>query len=528
MPGVNDIVWQALATHRQKIERTSLVELFEQDPERVERYRLDAAGLTLDYSKNLITDETLNLFSRLIDANSLPHRVQQMIEGERINVTERRAALHTLLRTRPNKLPETVLTEGQAVAETLARVEEISADIRAKRWTGTGDTPITDVLHIGIGGSFLGPQTVHAALEPGRRASVNVHFVANVDGHHIDSVIKRLDPKSTLIIIASKTFTTQETMLNAQTARDWLRTRIADEELHRHLVAVSANTERATAFGVAAENVLPMWDWVGGRFSLWSAVGLPIAIAYGFRTFRNLLDGAAAMDVHFEEAPWPENMPMMLALLGIWYINFFDAHTQAVVPYDHGLRLLPMHLQQLDMESNGKSVNTQGRAIAYATGPIVWGGEGTNGQHAFHQLLHQGKRFVPIDFLLPLRPHHNRQEHHDWLVANCLAQSRALMTGQPAPKADRTAAHRGLPGNRPSNLIVMDKLTPETLGATIALYEHKVFCQAMIWHINPFDQFGVELGKAIGKSIMGAITDDEDAAVDPSTQALIDLYKSKR
>lgn len=528
MPGVNDIVWQALATHRSKMAKTSLVQLFDKDPERASRYRIDAAGLSLDYSKNLITDETLNLFSRLIDANALPQRVQQMIEGERINATERRQALHVLLRTRPNKVPGSVSAEGQAVANTLARMDEISSEVRAKRWRGYNDSPITDVIHIGIGGSFLGPEMVTTALEQTRRAALRVHYVANVDGHHIDAVLKTLNPKSTLVVVASKTFKTQETMLNAQTARAWLLDKMSPEDLPRHLIAVSANTKAAIEFGVAEDNVLPMWDWVGGRFSLWSAVGISIALAYGFKTFRSLLDGASAMDLHFEEAPWPENMPMMLALLGIWYINFHDAHSHAVIPYDHGLRLLPNHLQQLDMESNGKAVNLQGRSIAYATGPIVWGGEGTNGQHAFHQLLHQGKRFVSVDFILPLKPHHRRTEHHDWLVANCLAQSRALMTGQPAPQADRTAAHRGLPGNRPSNLIVMDKLTPETLGALIAMYEHKVFCQAMIWHINPFDQFGVELGKQIGEEIYSALADANDIDVDASTQSMIDLYLKKR
>ncbi|XOV85948.1 MAG: glucose-6-phosphate isomerase [Pseudomonadota bacterium] len=532
MPGPTDSLWQALAAHQTRITSRSLMQLFAEDSDRTNRYRLEAAGLTLDYSKNYITDETLNLFSQLIDANALPHRVQQMILGDRINNTERRPALHTLLRTRPNKVPLQLSNEARLVAETLERMSGISGDIRRGKWQGATGRKISDIIHIGIGGSYLGPRMVAEALTPYLSGGIRAHYVANVDGHHIDHLLTQLDAESTLVIIASKTFGTLETMQNAASARDWLLEKIPSSDLAKHLIAISANVERAAAFGVSEENILPLWDWVGGRYSLWSAIGLPIAITHGFKTFRGLLDGAAAMDLHFEDAPWPDNMPMMLALLGIWYNNFFDAHSHAILPYDHWLRLLPAHLQQLDMESNGKSVNTGGMVVNYQTGPVIWGGEGTNGQHAFHQLLHQGTRFVSTDFILPLVPHHNRQTHHDWLVANCLAQSQALMQGRDTSQTEdlpRLRPQRAMPGNRPSNTILMDKLTPENLGALIALYEHKVFCQAMIWHINPFDQWGVELGKELGDAVYAAISGDSDSvALDPSTARLVQDYLARR
>lgn len=532
MPGTHDSLWQALSTHQSRMSGVRLIDLFEADGDRARRYQLSAAGLRLDYSKNLITDETLNLFSRLLDANTLPHRVQQMIEGERVNFTERRPALHTLLRTRKSKSPANLKDEAEAVAQCLARMESIAGAIRSGKWTGYDGRPIRKIIHLGIGGSYLGPRMVAEALSPYQSGDIDCAYVANVDAHHIDRVLKHSVQETTLIIIASKTFTTLETRLNAQTAIDWLKKRVPATDIEKHLIAVTANDDGAAQFGVAAENILPMWDWVGGRYSLWSAVGLPIAITHGFKTFRALLDGAAAMDLHFEDAPWPDNMPMMLALLGIWYHNFHGAQSHAVLPYDHRLRLLPAHLQQLDMESNGKSATTEGMANNYDTGPIVWGGEGTNGQHAFHQLLHQGTRFVSLDFILPLVPHHNMTEHHDWLVANCLAQSQALMRGRSIEEIDdepRTKSHRYMPGNRPSNTIVFDKLTPEALGALIALYEHKVFCQAMIWHINPFDQYGVELGKIMGESIHDFISGaDKDPSIDPSTEQLVQFYKDRR
>ncbi|MEX1237824.1 MAG: glucose-6-phosphate isomerase, partial [Pseudomonadales bacterium] len=476
--------------------------------------------------------ETLNLFSQLIDANELPHRVQLMMLGDIVNTTENRRALHTLLRTRANQVPEQLTDEARKVQDTLARMEAIADAIRSGNWTGYNDTRIRNIIHIGIGGSYLGPRMVAEALTPYASTGITCHYVANVDGHHIDKVLKDLSPEETLVIIASKTFTTLETRVNADSVRQWLLTKIPEADLGRHVIAVTNNLEAATRFGINEGNLLPLWEWVGGRYSLWSAVGLPIAITHGFKTFRALLDGAAAMDRHFDEAPWPDNMPMMLALLGIWYHNFHGAQSHAILPYDHRLRLLPAHLQQLDMESNGKSVTGTGVPVSWNTGPVIWGGEGTNGQHAFHQLLHQGTRFVGIDFILPLKPHHKRPEHHDWLVANCFAQSQALMQGRGYKEIEGdpdTRAHRAMPGNRPSNTILMDKLTPETLGALISLYEHKVFCQAMIWHINPFDQWGVELGKELGLAIherlMAEATDGEQK-LDASTEQLIQYYRA--
>ena len=532
MPVVNDKIWQSLFSHQQSMVRERMTAMFEADPGRAARYRIDAAGLRLDYSKNLVNDDSLNLFSRLIDANSLPQRVQQLFDGERINTSENRQALHTLLRARSARdIPARLTTEAEAVSRVLSRMESIATDIRNGRWLGHNGKPIRQIIHIGIGGSYLGPKMAAEALTPYQAGGIECHYVANVDGHHIDHLLTRLDQDETLVIVVSKTFTTLETMLNAATARHWLLQKVPENELHKHQVAVTANVSAAVASGVAEDNVLPIWDWVGGRYSLWSAVGLPIAITHGFRTFRGLLDGAAAMDEHFRDAPWPDNMPMMLALLGIWYRNFFGVGTHAVLPYDHWLRLLPAHLQQLDMESNGKSVSSRGQPLNYPTGPIIWGSEESNGQHAFHQWLHQAGDFAGVDFILPLTPHHDRVEHHNWLVANCLAQSRALMVGRALteiPAGGEVAPQRVMPGNRPSNTILMDKLTPQTLGALIALYEHKVFCQAMIWHINPFDQWGVELGKELGKSIYETITGQDEAdAMDASTKGLIDYYKSK-
>ena len=531
MPGNNDAIWQALAAHQNRMSPLRMTDFFAGDPDRASRYQINGGGLLLDYSRNLITDETLNLFSRLIDANTLPHRVQQMIEGEKVNFTERRQALHTLLRTRKNKIPVNLKQEGEQVADCLGRIDTISSAIRNGKWTGHNDAPLREIIHIGIGGSYLGPRMASEALSSYASGGIRCHYVANVDGHHIDDVLRHLNPENTLVIVVSKSFSTIETKLNAEAAIAWLRKRIPDSSIGKHLIAVSANVQAAKDFGVLDENILPIWDWVGGRYSLWSAVGLPIAITHGFKTFRAMLDGAAAMDMHFEDAPWPENMPMMLALLGIWYHNFHGAQSHAVLPYDHRLRLLPAHLQQLDMESNGKSATTEGMATNFDTGPIVWGGEGTNGQHAFHQLLHQGTRFVSVDFILPLTPHHDRREHHDWLVANCLAQAQALMQGRSMSEMNddpRTRVHRYMPGNRPSNTLLLDKLTPEALGALIALYEHKVFCQAMIWHINPFDQWGVELGKVMGQSIHAFINGAEKVnTIDPATEQIVRLYTSR-
>jgi glucose-6-phosphate isomerase len=350
-----------------------------------------------------------------------------------------------------------------------------------------------------------------------------------VDGAHITQVLGSINADETLVIIASKSFTTLETMTNARTARQWLLTHMDKTQLSKHQIAVTTNTRAAADFGIAEENLLPLWDWVGGRFSLWSAVGLPLAIRYGYDCFQQILDGASAMDDHFQNTELPDNMPMILAWLGIWYRHFFGSESHAVLPYDHGMRLLPEHLQQLDMESNGKSVRIDGNTVEYPTGPIIWGGEGSNGQHAFHQLLHQGTNFVSLDFILPLKPHHDNREHHDRLVSSCLSQSQALMLGRSADEITNAQTplqkqHKVMPGNRPSNTILMEQVTPFSMGALIALYEHKVFCQAIIWQINPFDQWGVELGKELGDAIYSAIHAD-GKSLDASTESLIKRYK---
>lgn len=531
MPIAHDKIWQALVAHQRTLSSRRMTALFAKDSTRAERYRIKAAGLLLDYSKNIADDDTLNLFSRLIDANTLPEQIQQVFDGARINSSENRPALHTLLRARENgSPPDHLRADAEVVALTLARMKSIATAIRNKTWKSHNGKPIRQIVHLGIGGSYLGPSMVTEALAPYATADVTCHFVANVDGHHIDSVLKRIDPDETLVIIASKTFTTLETMINAQSTRQWLLGKIPAEGLDRHQIAVTGNREAARAWGITAENTLPVPEWVGGRYSLWSAVGLPVAIACGFDTFRALLDGAAAMDEHFREAPWPDNMPMMMGLLGIWYNNFFGTTTHAVLPYDHRLRSFPAHLQQLDMESNGKSVTARGEPVDCDTGPGIWGGEETNGQHAFHQWLHQGTRFTDVDFIVPITPHHDRTDHHHWLVANCLAQGQALMVGRTIDDIAAGAArpHKVMPGNRPSNTILLDKLTPQCLGALTALYEHKVLCQALIWHINPFDQWGVELGKELGKSVYETITGSEpDKTTDASTAGLIEYYRSK-
>lgn len=536
-------VWKQLSQHAETMKSQRIAKLFEADPARADKYAIDAAGLYLDYSKNLIDSRALELLQELAMSVDLGEQIQQMYQGERVNVTEGRAALHTLLRSRFDNAPATLQPEAREVASIQERMKTISDAIRGGKWCGASGRPLKSIIHIGIGGSYLGPKMVAAALAPYADAGISAYYVANVDGQHIEEVLGEVDPNETLIVIVSKTFTTRETMANAHTARQWLTESIPEANPGNHLIAVTSNFEAATAFGLYEDNILPMADWVGGRYSLWSAVGITVAITHGFEVFAALLRGAEAMDSHFLEAPLSSNMPALLALIGIWYHNFFGMETHAVIPYDHSLRLLPAHLQQLDMESNGKRVTLDGAPITCTTGPIVWGGEGTNGQHAFHQLLHQGTRLVSLDFVVALRAHHRLLHHHDLLVANCLAQSEALMNGQKTEdilanlrrsgmaesEVQALAPHKTMTGNRPSNTIVMTQLTPESLGALIALYEHKVFCQARIWQINPFDQWGVELGKALSETIYEQITDDHaELKHDPSTNKLVKLYKTHR
>ncbi len=523
--------WAAVAEHAEKLKQTSLSDLFDADESRASRFFLNAAGLGLDYSKNFYTQETASLIDQLCRDIDLKGHIQQMFEGAIVNETEQRAALHTLLRAQSSPGP-TLDAEFDAVKATLGKIAKISQDIRDGQWCGSTGKPIRQIVHIGIGGSFLGPNMVDEALSSMRAKNDDIvcHYVANVDAHHITGILDRIDPEETLVIVVSKTFSTLETKANAMTARAWLSQSLTD--ITPHLLAVSTNIEAAVEFGVAQENILPMWDWVGGRYSLWSAVGVPIAIRYGFAAFSQLLQGAAEMDQHFLHAQPRENLPIILGFLGLLYQHCFDSHSHAVLTYDHRLRLLPDHLQQVDMESNGKAVTMSGASVDYPTGAIIWGGEGTNGQHAFHQLLHQGTRFTGIDFIMTLRPDHELQDHHDKLIASCLSQSQALMVGrskealqnEPSPLKQ---AHKVMPGNRPSNTIVLEQVTPASIGALIAMYEHKVFVQAMFWQINPFDQWGVELGKELGTNILAGINGGA-VLVDPSTAHLLSIYKSAR
>jgi glucose-6-phosphate isomerase len=427
------------------------------------------------------------------------------------------------------------------VRDTMNRMEEFCWKIRRKHWRGYSNKPFTDVVSIGIGGSFLGPKLASSALKPYNDNQINVHYLANIDGSHITEILKRLNPESTLFIVQSKSFNTQETLKNALACRQWFLNNGGEvEDLPKHFAAVSANVKKAVEFGIAKENIFPMWDWVGGRYSLWSAIGLPLALAIGIDNFREMLRGAHDMDEHFRTAPMEKNMPVIMALLGVWYVNFFGINSQAILPYDHYLRGLPAHLQQLDMESNGKSIGIDGRKVDYHTGPIIWGGVGSNGQHAYHQLLHQGTHFSPSDFIMPMRSHNPIDNFHAMLVSNALSQSQALLTGKTEQQAIdegladgmsegeaiANAAQKVIPGNRPSNTLYFPKSTPHSVGALIALYEHKVAAQGMIWGVNSFDQWGVELGKDMGNNVLAALEGRASSSVfDSSTNGLVQAYK---
>jgi len=541
--------WQALASHAVSMTDVHMRDLFRNEPGRFERYCLSSSGLTLDYSKNRMTGDTLTHLLSLAKARQLPERIEALFRGDWVNPTEERPALHFALR---HPGPEPVEVDGEdimpQVRETLDRMEEFVWRVRSTQWRGFSNKPFTDVVSIGIGGSFLGPKLVSAALKPYWHGRLNCHYVANIDGSDITEVLRHIDPETTLFLIQSKSFKTQETLENTRVAREWFMHNGGNPDtIGKHFVAVTANTEEALSFGIDQENIFPMWDWVGGRYSLWSAIGLPTALTIGMDNFRALLSGANSMDLHFRHTPLAENMPVIMGLLGVWYSNFFGAHTHAVLPYDHYLRGLPAHIQQLDMESNGKRVTLDGTPVDYNTGPIIWGGAGANGQHAYHQLLHQGTRLAPADFIMPLKTHNPVAEHHRILFANCLSQTQALMQGRTeeearaeleaggmsADEAARLAPHKVIPGNKPSNTLLFEKATPRTLGALIALYEHKVFVQGALWDIDSFDQWGVELGKQLGKDILGQLRPNykrdsvTDGRQDSSTAGLIDLYRRK-
>ncbi len=534
--------WKALEAHATRPQARDIQGLFATDPQRAARYCLEAAGLFLDYSKNPIADETLQLLLALAADSSVPEQIQAMFEGRRINITEKRPVLHIALRNqslRPIYVDERdVMPDVKAV---LQRLREFSDAVRNGQLRGVTGKPFSDVVNIGIGGSDLGPLTACSALRPFAQGGPRVHFVSNVDGAHLAATVAGLDPQTTLFNVSSKTFTTQETMANARSAREWLLTNVSGSDsrqsaVGKHFAAASTNLDETAAFGITPERVFGFWDWVGGRYSLWSAIGLPIALAVGFEQFERLLAGAHAMDEHFRNAPAEENMPLLLALIGVWHANFQGLPTHAVLPYAQDLSWLPMHLQQLDMESNGKRIDRAGGAVDYSTGPIIWGAPGTNGQHAFFQHLHQGTQVTPCDFIVAANSEWDMPEHHEILLANCIAQSEALLRGRTkqevleelqargvkGQEAQRLAAHRSFPGNRPSNTIVMDRLDAHSVGALIALYEHKVFVQGAIWNINSFDQWGVELGKGLAKAVLNDFRNGRASpGHDQSTAALI-------
>jgi glucose-6-phosphate isomerase len=546
MPLPTDLpAWKALQEHHKEVAGLHMRNLFADDPERFEKFSLRLGDILFDYSKNRITEKTNELLIDLARQAGLAENIQAMFAGEEINTTEGRAVLHVALRNRSNR---PVLVDGEDVMpevnRVLAKMRVFSEAVRSGDWKGYTGKSMTDVVNIGIGGSDLGPQMVTAALAHYAHPDLHSHFVSNIDGTQLAETLKNLSPESTLFIIASKTFTTQETMTNANSAKEWFLSESKEEAaIAKHFVAVSTNTAEVVKFGIDPDNMFEFWDWVGGRYSLWSAIGLPIVLAIGMDHFDALLSGAHRVDEHFRTAPFEENIPVIMALLGIWYNNFFGAETQAILPYDQYMYRFPAYLQQGDMESNGKSVTKNGNRVDYSTGPIIWGEPGTNGQHAFYQLIHQGTKLIPCDFLAPANSLNPLGEHHAILMANFLAQTEALMRGKTAEevRAELSASgHSGeeletlvsaktFEGNKPSNSLLFSELTPETLGALIALYEHKIFTQGLIWHVNSFDQMGVELGKQLAKVIEPELKGEERVSShDASTNGLINYYKNIR
>ena len=545
MPGISSSrAWSVLAEHCRGIKHVHMRDLFARDPRRFERFSLRLGDMLLDFSKNRITEETLRLLVELAREADVEGWRERMFAGDKINTTEGRAVLHVALRNTPDR---PIFVDGKDVMPEVMRVREqmrvFSEAVRGGAWRGQTGERITDVVNIGIGGSDLGPVMVTEALKPYHQPGLAVHFVSNVDGTHIAETLKPLRPETTLFIVASKTFTTQETLTNALTARRWLVGARGEAAVAKHFVALSTNEAEVRAFGIDPANMFEFWDWVGGRFSLWSAIGLPIAIAIGMDRFEELLAGGRAMDEHFRTAPLDDNLPVLLALIGIWNTNFLGAETYAVLPYDQYLHRLPAYLQQADMESNGKYVTKNGERVDYTTGPVLFGEPGTNGQHSFYQLIHQSTRLVPCDFIAPARSHNPIGQHHAILLSNFFAQTEALMKGKTEAEVRRElesqglsgealealAPHKVFDGNRPTNSILVRRIDPHTLGMLIALYEHKIFTQGVIWEINSFDQWGVELGKQLAKVILPEL--ESDAAVsshDASTNGLINAFKEMR
>lgn len=537
--------WNLLHNHHTALAPIHMRELFAHDSDRFNKFSIAFEDILVDFSKNRITTETMTLLSQLAKDADVELWRDKMFAGEKINNTENRAVLHVALRNRSNR---PIYVEGKDVMPeinaVLAKMKKFCEAIRSGSWKGFTGKSITDVVNIGIGGSDLGPYMVTEALKHYGSSTLNVHFVSNVDGTHIAEVLKPLNPETTLFIIASKTFTTQETLTNALSAKDWLLASATDPEaVAKHFVALSTNSKLVSAFGIDTANMFEFWDWVGGRYSLCSAIGLSIAVYIGFENFEELLQGFHEIDEHFRTTPLEQNIPVILALLGVWYNNFFNADTHAILPYDQYMHRFSAYFQQGDMESNGKRVTRDGEKIDYQTGPIIWGEPGTNGQHAFYQLIHQGTKLVPCDFLAPVLSHNPLSDHHAKLLANFFAQTEALMKGKSEAEAKAELEKAGLSptavadllphkifeGNRPSNSIFFKKLTPRVLGTLIGMYEHKIFVQGMIWQVNPYDQWGVELGKQLATAIFAELTTDDTVNThDSSTNGLIEFYKKNR
>jgi len=544
LPKINPaetIAWQKLTAHFMMMQATHMRELFEEDPTRFEKFQLRFNDILIDYSKNIINEETIELLIELAEEVGLKESIEAMFRGDKINQTEHRSVLHVALRNRANT---PVYVDGKDVMpeinKVLDQMKSFSEQLLSGQWKGFSGKRITDLVSIGIGGSDLGPLMVTEALWP-YRSTIKPHFVSNVDATHIVETLKNLDPETTLFVIASKTFTTQETMTNAESAKAWFNEKTNGKgEVAKHFVAVSTNTKSVTEFGIAPANMFVFWDWVGGRYSLWSSIGLSIACTIGFENFTQLLQGAHEIDNHFKEQPFEKNIPVILALIGIWYGNFYDAHSEAILPYDQYLHRFAAYFQQGNMESNGKSVDRNGEAVLYQTGPIIWGEPGTNGQHAFYQLIHQGTKLIPCDFIAPAVSQNPLSDHHAKLMSNYFAQTEALMLGKTEATVEAELKKAGMnseeikfhlpyrvfSGNRPSNSMLFKKLDPHTLGSLIAMYEHKIFVQGVIWNVFSFDQWGVELGKVLAKKILPELTsNDLISSHDSSTNGLINHFK---
>ncbi|MFB6342583.1 glucose-6-phosphate isomerase [Saccharicrinis sp. FJH62] len=537
--------WKELEAYFAKFKGTQMKDLFANDENRFKKYTLKFEDILVDYSKNIVDDKVLELLVQLANECGLQSAIESEFSGEKINQTEGRAVLHVALRNRSNT---PILVDGKDVMpeinKVLDQMKAFSESIISGTWKGFSGKAITDIVNIGIGGSDLGPLMVTEALKPYKKENLNLHFVSNVDGTHIAETLKKVNPETTLFIVASKTFTTQETMTNAHSAKSWFLKSAKDEKaVAKHFVALSTNAEAVSAFGIDTKNMFRFWNWVGGRYSLWSAIGLSIACAIGFDNYIELLEGAHAMDKHFKSTDFNRNIPVTLALIGLWYNNFYGAETEAILPYDQYMHRFSAYFQQGNMESNGKYVDRSGEKVTYQTGPIIWGEPGTNGQHAFYQLIHQGTKLIPCDFMAPAISHNPLSDHHPKLLANFFAQTEALMVGKTPQQVEAELRSAGksekeiadlLPfkvfeGNKPTNSILFKQLTPRTLGSLIAMYEHKIFVQGIIWNIFSFDQWGVELGKQLANQILPELSgEDEVTAHDGSTNGLINAYKLMR